>query len=515
MDAGGKAMSASVALMSSSVGVAHGRRAVIGSGGALSYGALLARSGAIAKLLHRHGIRRFALAADNGPDWLAANFAAQLANAVCVPLPAFFSAAQLAHVLADSGVEAIIADAAAAASLRSLDLDSPANTTLGTALGTAVGTVGELGVLRLPRRTNSAELPPCTAKISYTSGTTGQPKGVCLPQALLDRVAQSLAAAMQPLGIERHLCLLPLATLLENVAGVYAPFASGAEVAVPALAEVGFGGATQLDAAKLLACIARYEPGSLILLPQMLALLVHALERGARMPASLRFVAVGGAHVAATLLERARRAGLPAYEGYGLTECGSVVALNTPAADKLGSVGKPLPHARVHVAPDGEIGVAVEPRSGYLGQTIAANPLLATGDLGHRDADGFVHLAGRRKNVFITSFGRNVSPEWVEGELTARAPIAQAALFGEARPWNVAVVVPRRPGLAPHEIDAAVADANAALPDYARAAHWLPAHEPFTPTNGLLTANGRIRRAAIWERYGAAIDRCYSSALTS
>jgi long-subunit acyl-CoA synthetase (AMP-forming) len=126
-----------------------------------------------------------------------------------------------------------------------------------------------------------------------------------------------------------------------------------------------------------------------------------------------------------------------------------------------------------------------------------------------------VHLSGRRKNVFITSYGRNVSPEWVESELTARAPIAQAALFGEARPWNVAVIVPRRPGLPARDIAAAVAETNTALPDYARVAQWLLASEPFTPANGLLTTNGRVRRAAIWQRYGAAIDDCYSSLLTS
>jgi long-subunit acyl-CoA synthetase (AMP-forming) len=497
-------MSRSLALLADSTGVAHNRNAVVFNNGALSHGALLARSTAIARLLRRHGVRRLALAADNGVDWLAADFAAQLAHAAVVPLPAFFSSGQLAHVVADSGVDAVLADAAAATDLQTL------------ALGRSLGTAGALNLLSTRRSAEREPLPAHTAKLSYTSGTTGEPKGVCLPQSLLDGVAQSLAAVTQSLGIERHLCLLPLATLLENVAGVYAPLLCGAEVAVPSLGEIGFEGATRIDARKLLACIERYAPGSVILLPQMLALLVAALGDGARLPASLRFVAVGGAHVAAQLLERARRLGLPAYEGYGLTECGSVVTLNTPGADRIGSVGKPLPHVRLRAASDGEIGVAVTPQSSYLGRAAAAGePFFATGDLGREDADGFVHLTGRRKNVFITSFGRNVSPDWVESELAARAPIAQAALFGEARPWNVAVIVPRRRDVPTREIAAAVADANAALPDYARVAQWLVANEPFTPANGLLTPNGRIRRNAVWQRYGAAVADCYSSALTS
>jgi long-subunit acyl-CoA synthetase (AMP-forming) len=200
------------------------------------------------------------------------------------------------------------------------------------------------------------------------------------------------------------------------------------------------------------------------------------------------------------------------YEGYGLTECASVVSLNRPAGRRIGSVGRALPHAGVRIAADGEIHVSGGAICGYLGDEHGAPPEIATGDLGRIDADGFLHLGGRRKSVFITSFGRNVSPEWVEAELVRERPIAQAALFGEGRPWNVAVLVPT-PGVGPDQIQNAVERVNADLPDYARVGAWLRADEPFTPANGLLTMNGRNRREAIGNRYRWRIDACYDDVL--
>lgn len=113
--------------------------------------------------------------------------------------------------------------------------------------------------------------------------------------------------------------------------------------------------------------------------------------------------------------------------------------------------------------------------------------------------------------MFITSFGRNVAPEWVERELTVMPAIAQAAVFGEAQPWNAAVIVPRPlPG---KDMQAALAEAvaaaNQALPDYAQVKKWIVAGEPFSPQNGLLTTNGRLRRGEILARYQAEIVKLY------
>jgi long-subunit acyl-CoA synthetase (AMP-forming) len=242
-----------------------------------------------------------------------------------------------------------------------------------------------------------------------------------------------------------------------------------------------------------------------ILLPQMLKAWVAALEAGAAPPVDLRFAAVGGGRVAPELIGRARRLGLPVFEGYGLSECASVVSLNTPAADRPGSVGRVLPHVRVELAADGEILIAGNTFLGYLGAGAPPPARLATGDLGRLDAEGFLHVTGRKKNVIITSFGRNVSPEWPEAELAARPQIAQAAVFGEARPCCVAVLVPAEPGLADADLQRAVDAANRALPDYARIGAWVRAGAPFSAAAGTATANGRLRRDAIWEIHGAAL----------
>jgi long-subunit acyl-CoA synthetase (AMP-forming) len=255
----------------------------------------------------------------------------------------------------------------------------------------------------------------------------------------------------------------------------------------------------------------------------MLAGLVGAVERGAILPSSLKFAAVGGGVVGRPLLERAERAGIPAFEGYGLTECSSVVSLNTPDARRIGSVGRPLPHASVRIGEDSEILVGGGCMSGYLGDGQPPPVEIATGDIGHIDDDGFLYISGRKKDVLITSFGRNLSPEWVEASLAAQESVAQAALFGDGRPWNVAVIVPvlRESADAGEtssvisRIEREIEQVNASLPDYARVRRWVLASEPFCMANGMTTANGRLRRRVIQEAFRNEIEDCYTDAVES
>jgi long-subunit acyl-CoA synthetase (AMP-forming) len=175
-------------------------------------------------------------------------------------------------------------------------------------------------------------------------------------------------------------------------------------------------------------------------------------------------------------------------------------------------VGRPLPHATLRFAPDGEILVAGAVFEGYLGAGHERpDTYWPTGDLGYLDDDGYLYIVGRKKNMFITAFGRNVAPEWVERELTAHPAIAQAVVFGEGRPWNAAVLVPRGP-VATGLLDSAVTTVNRSLPDYARVRRWILADTPFAPQNEQLTATGRPRREAIWARYRERIDRLYTDA---
>lgn len=433
---------------------------------------------------------------DNGPDWVALDLALRLLGRVHVPLPTFFTAAQLEHALHTAGAGALV-----------LPREAPRPAALATAAASPLGE--RLRVLAFTA--TPVALPRGTACITFTSGTTGAPKGVCLGEDVLLAVAHALADAPSPLAPRSHLCLMPLSTLLENIAGVYAAMLRGATTQVPSLAEVGYSGASGLDLPTLIGCLHRYQPESAILFPALLQGLVQAAGQGVALPASFRFLAVGGAPAGAVLIERAIALGLPVHEGYGLSECASVVCLNRPGARRPGSVGRPLPHAQVSVV-DGELIVDGPRALGYLGDATLPPGPIATGDLGFIDDDGFVHVTGRRKHMFITAYGRNVSPEWVEAELLQHPAIAQVVVHGEARPFNVAIVVPRDPACSDADLRAALDAVNPRLPDYARVRLAVRAEVPFTAATGLATANGRPMRDAIVARHRAAIDAAYAPA---
>jgi long-chain acyl-CoA synthetase len=275
---------------------------------------------------------------------------------------------------------------------------------------------------------------------------------------------------------------------------------------VPPLAELGLEGSSSFDPAVFNAAVERYQPHSLILLPQMLRAWVGWLmQQGRAAPQGLRLVAVGGAAVGAPLLLAARGLGIPAYEGYGLSEGSSVQTLNLPGADKPGSVGRPLPHAQVRINSRGEIEVAGGLLVGYLGQPPLDLAWWPTGDLGEIDADGFVHVQGRIKHVLITAFGRNVSPEWVETALRGGRTIAQTVVFGDGEPSLSAVVWPVVAELPDAAIQAEVDASNQTLPDYARVQRWVRAQAPFTADAGMVTANGRPQREAILALHAQAL----------
>lgn len=476
--------------------------ALQGAESVLSYAELAQQLQRVGSELHKAGVKALGLLADNSVAWAVADLSALFANILLIPLPPFFSMQQLQHAIRDSGVDAILTDQ-----------PERVEELLGGSCRRIVSDAfGGLHLMQLISP-SAVAVPAHTAKITYTSGTTGQPKGVCLGRDAMESVARSLCNASLASTEDRHLCLLPLSTLLENIGGIYVPLLAGACSCVLPLRQVGLQGAATLDVAQMLKSLHECRASTIIMVPQMLHAMVAALGMGAPTPTQLRFIAVGGAPVAPRLLARAQQLGLPVYEGYGLSECASVVAVNAPGFTKPGSVGKPLPHVRLKFADDAEIMVGGAVFSGYLGQTESADAegFWPTGDTGYLDDEGYLHLTGRKKNMFITSFGRNVAPEWVERELTIHPAIAQAAVFGEAQPWNAAVLVPRPlPGVEmPSAIIEAIAAANQALPDYARIKKWLVASEPFTLQNGLLTANGRLRRDEIWSRYEAAVGKLY------
>ena len=475
------------------------RRISDGRGHALDGAALIAAVRALAERLTASGCRMLALHLDNGPDWIVADLAARTAGICLVPLPTFFSAEQIRHVLRSVPIDAVVsADPAALAPShtgRSVPVDLPG--------------AGTVRLLTLASDPAAGAVPRGTGKVTFTSGSTGRPKGVCLANDALLRQARVLADAAA-LRRPRHLCVLPLSTLLENVAGVYAPLLARGEVLAPPLAEIGFQGSSTLDGPRFVAAIARYRPHSLILTPQLLQVLVAAARGGWTPPSSLAFVAVGGARVPAGLIEAAHALGIPAYEGYGLSECASVVSLNSPGAARPGSCGRPLPHVSVRIVA-GEIHVAGNAMLGYAGEPASwGRDTIATGDLGRLDGDGFLHVEGRLNNLLISSYGRNISPEWVESELLADGSLDDCVVFGDARPYCIALLRARAVQRDDSAIQATVDAANGRLPDYARIRAWVRLPEPLAANREFLTENGRPRRPAIQARYAALINALYA-----
>ena len=163
-----------------------------------------------------------------------------------------------------------------------------------------------------------------------------------------------------------------------------------------------------------------------------------------RAPADLRFVAVGGAAVPAAVARNARALGIPVYEGYGLSECASVVAVNTPFAAMGGTVGKPLPGLEVTIE-DSEIVVeGPSVMDGYLHG--AETPRRwRTGDVGSLDACGFLTVSGRKDNLIVTPFGRNLSPEWIETLILGDPRVGACVLSQTGEPASlVLLIVPSR-----------------------------------------------------------------------
>ncbi len=477
-----------------------------------SYDELYARVQAMAEYFAQQRPRVIGLLADNSCAWAIVDLAAYLLHIPIVPLPIFFSAEQLANTVRDAGIDLMITDRTAAI------------THLAWKRCGVNAICPELKNVWL-QHGNTAELPGAVWKITFTSGSTGNPKGVCLTQQMLADVAEQLRNASSANNTDRHLCILPLSTLLENVGGLYAALLAGATIYLPNAHALGMSGSSNLNPAQFLAALKRWQPTTGILVPQLLHALVILARAGSELPTTLRYLAVGGAPIATATLRAARELGVPVYEGYGLSECASVVALNCARADRIGSVGKPLPHVRISCSNDNEIIVHGLPWHGYLDErnhlgddnypgNRGANDTdqgIATGDIGYLDIDGFLFITGRKKNLFITAFGRNVAPEWIERELVAQAPIFQAAVFGEGRAFNCAVIVAAT-DTTDAAIAAAVRAANAMLPDYARVKAWIFSTEFFSTRNGLATANGRLRRNCIFDRYAHDIDDLYTHA---
>ena len=406
---------------------AGGLIAVSDQHGQLSRGELLAGVTALAADL-RGQPQTIGIYAPNGIAWVIAQLACALAGKIAVPLPTFFSAAQLGHVVRDASVDLILASEQTAA----LALQSGVPTNV-------------IDMIDIHREAGLPDVIDGFGQIIYTSGSTGQPKGVRHQSGQIAWSAAALETATGAAATDSYLSVLPLPLLLETICSIFIPARLGAYVHFDTgLAEqVGRGDATGIANA-----FETHRPTTSVLVPQLLKHWVAELHTASRTaPPSLRFVAVGGAPVPKQVADAAWNLGIPVHEGYGLSECCSVVAVNRPKERRPGTVGRPLSGLSVSIDA-GEIVVdGPSIMDGYLGQEPARRPW-RTGDLGAIDRDGFVTVHGRKDSLLVTSFGRNISPEWIETMLLADPRVAFCTVAGHGEPHLAALLIPSRQGAA-------------------------------------------------------------------
>ena len=423
-------------------------------------------------------VKCIALRAENSIDWAIIDLACLLAKIAIVPVPLFFTQQQVTHILSSANIDLLIGDWPEHHQQQQSMLS-----------GMPVIVVTPQSIETSPL--NETILNK-TAKITFTSGSTGQPKGVCLSQLHLQQVTQTLADTLSESTLpSRHLVLLPLSTLLENITGLYVPLLLGVTCIIKEGKSVGLIGSSQFDIALFMQALKQFHPQSLVLTPALLMALIHISVINPELIKALRFVAVGGARVASALIKKARSQGIPVYEGYGLSECGSVVSLNSPHSNKIGSCGKVLAHCTVSIAPDGEILVSGANMLGYLGQPLTEKSI-HTGDLGYLDKDDFLHINGRKKNVVITPFGRNISPEWIESEAQAYPELQKIVVLGDKNDQLTAFIANAE--IPQSDLIKTVQIFNQQNPDYASIKKIIVCNDFVTYLN-LLTSNGRPRRS--------------------
>lgn len=459
--------------------------------GELSYAGLARRVAGAMETLARDNAP-VGLMAENGIDWVVADLAATASGRRFVPLPPFFSDDQLSHVVRDAGIGLILA--------------SPSMSERAARFGCVQPVPkAESGVQSLDAAVSGE-------RVIYTSGSTGQPKGVRLGEAQLDHVSRGLAKAISATESDSYLSVLPFPLLLEELCGIHVPLMVGGVSTIRKDVAAQCAGGN-LDAIRL--AFEEVRPSVTVLVPELLRAWVGSLIlSGERAPASLRVVAAGGAPVPPQVLNAATDLGIPCLEGYGLSECGSVVAVNRPGAATPGTVGKPLDGLTVTIS-GGEIVVeGPSVMTGYVGQPDLDGPW-RTGDLGYFDDAGNLVIEGRKDAMIVTGFGRNVQPEWIEAQLQGDPRILRATLAGHGRSYPTVLVVPgafagdffttARPG----EVLTALHNICDGLPDYALPRSYVAMTGDEMQSLGLTSPNGRVRRKAVeaWLRTADAQSR--------
>ncbi|MBI4342095.1 MAG: long-chain fatty acid--CoA ligase [Candidatus Omnitrophica bacterium] len=421
--------------------------------------------------------------------------------------------------------------------------------------------------------------PDDTATLIYTSGTTGEPKGVMLSHRNFLSNVQASLEVIPITGRDRHLSFLPLCHVFERMAGWYLLLSVGGSIAyaenmdtipqnmlevhptimlgVPRFFEklyariqdslqqapplkrrlaawaLGVGRtrmARQLDGRPLSPVLA---------LQHLLARLLVLRKFHARLGGRLRFFVSGSAPLSRDIAEFFYSAGVTILEGYGLTETSPVIAVNRLPVPRFGSVGQPLPGVEVKIAEDGEI-LTRGPHimQGYYQKPEATAAVLEggwlhTGDIGHLDPAGCLVITDRKKDLIKTAGGKFVAPQKLENLFVSDPHISQAFVFGDKRPYCVALIVPQAerlrryageqgiPGHGLHELVHEpriiefywnlVQDKQRHLAGFEQVKKITLLDQEFSQAAGELTPTLKAKRSIIAQRYAGVLDRLYSS----
>ena len=548
----------------------------------------------VARALESWGIDhgdRVAILSENRPEWTITDFAALALGAVTVPIYSTQTADQTSYILNDSGarviavstksqLEKILAIQRHTALERIIVMDA-VETAHAVPMSQLMlpgppGLDPEIGDAPFDARSR-AILPDDLATIIYTSGTTGTPKGVMLTHG---NMASNIASSMEGFGFgtkdEVSVSFLPLshvtarhvdfALLYRGVALAYCPDIARLPqvltevrpnifIAVPRVYEKirqqvilktsGFPKSAIYRWALAVGrdhraeTLAGISPAAISWKMRIADRLVFSKVRSGMGGEAEEFIS-GGAPLGRELAEWYADIGIPIHEGYGLTETSPVIAVNTPRSHKLGTVGKPLPNVEVRIASDGE--VLVRGPSIFKGywnrpdETRAAfvDGWFKTGDIGQLDADGFLSITDRKKDLIKTSGGKFIAPQPIENSLKLNSLIGTAVVLGDRRKFPALLIAPhftvledwaranqvpfatREELVANPKVQALyegiVEEMNQNLARFERLKRVLLVPEEFSAADGTMTHTFKVRRRGIEERYRTQIEDMYAKA---